>query len=252
MTDGFHGHPCWYELTVPDPVAAGKFYASVIGWSMSKAPMEGFDYFLASSDDAMIAGIVAPQDAGLPASWCLYVAVDDCDTTAQAMVAQGAQLRVPPSDIPGTGRFALLTDPMGADFGLLQPLPGGTGGAFGQKPGQAGWNELTSKDPAAAMAFYARHFGWQPSTAMDMGPVGTYQLFALGGADIGGIMGLSPLGTPGLWLPYFNVTSIDAASDAIPAAGGSVTHGPTEVPGGMWVLQGVDPQGAAFAVTGPR
>ena len=57
---------------------------------------------------------------------------------------------------------------------------------------------------------------------------------------------------PPVWLPYFNVSGIDAAMAAISAQGGAVTHGPMEVPGGGWIIHGTDPQGAYFALTGPR
>ena len=49
-----------------------------------------------------------------------------------------------------------------------------------------------------------------------------------------------------------NVPSIDAAKTRIEQAGGAVTHGPQEVPGPMFIIQGTDPQGAAFALVGGK
>ena len=40
----------------------------------------------------------------------------------------------------------------------------------------------------------------------------------------------------------------DAAVERVNQAGGQVQMGPHEVPGGQWVIQGVDPQGANFAL----
>jgi hypothetical protein len=34
-------------------------------------------------------------------------------------------------------------------------------------------------------------FGWTKADAMDMGPMGTYQLFATGGMAVGGMMGIT-------------------------------------------------------------
>ena len=62
----------------------------------------------------------------------------------------------------------------------------------------------------------------------------------------------SPVPKAPAWLFYFTVADIDAAKTAIDAGGGRVTHGPVEVPGGGYVVQGTDPQGVEFAVTGPR
>ena len=84
-----------------------------------------------------------------------------------------------------------------------------------------------------------------------MGEMGTYRLFAVDGADAGGMMN-SPLSPPCFWLPYFNVDDIDAAHMRLTAGGGSVMHGPVEVPGGGFIIQGKDPQGVMFALTGPR
>ena len=50
------------------------------------------------------------------------------------------------------------------------------------------------------------------------------------------------------WNYYINVDSIDAAKARVEKAGGTVRMGPMEVPGGQWVLQGADPQGAHFAL----
>ena len=54
------------------------------------------------------------------------------------------------------------------------------------------------------------------------------------------------------WLYYFTVPDIDAATAKITELGGTVRMGPMQVPGGSWITQAVDPQGAYFAVTGPR
>lgn len=219
--------------------------------------MEGIDYWLASVEGVMVAGLyLAPTDGGLP-GWCLYVAVDDCDASAAAMQADGAGLIVPPADIPGTGRFAVLRDPLGAVFGILHPLPmadgSAAGGAFDQrKAGHGNWHELMSPDPEAALAFYGKHLGWALDSEVDMGPIGRYRIFQRDGAMLGGIMGLPQPGMPSFWLPYFGCERIDAAVAALKARGATRTHGPQEVPGGAWLTQAVDPQGAAFALVGPR
>jgi predicted enzyme related to lactoylglutathione lyase len=53
-------------------------------------------------------------------------------------------------------------------------------------------------------------------------------------------------------LVYFRVDGIASAAQRIVAAGGQVVHGPVEVPGGGWIVNGLDPEGAMFALTGTR
>jgi predicted enzyme related to lactoylglutathione lyase len=255
-----HGTPCWYELATSagNLGAAETFYGAVLGWTAKDAGMEGVEYHLASVDGEMVAGLmVMPEDAGeMPPFWMIYFAVDDADKAAADIAAAGGRVHRAPADIPGTGRFAVVGDPQGAGFGILQPepMPGqeGAGRAFDQqKAGHGNWNELMSSDPEAAFGFYSGLFGWQKSQAVDMGPMGTYQVFSHDGSDIGGMMGLGNSPVPA-WLPYFGANGVLAAIERITAAGGKLAHGPMEVPGGAFIAVAQDPQGAWFAVVGPK
>lgn len=263
----YHGNPCWYELSTSkgNLDAAGAFYAQILGWTINDAGMEGFTYHLASSDGDMVAGLMEmPEDvANMPPMWMIYFAVDDADAFAKAATAAGGQVHRPPADIPGTGRFAILGDPQGAGFGVLQAdmsqmspediAKADAGGAFNQKKaGHANWNELMTSDPEAGFAFYSGLLGWTLGESMPMGEMGTYQLFRRDGVDIGAVQGLGQAPVPN-WLPYFGVNgSMTATIDAIKAAGGTVHHGPAEVPGPAWIAIAQDPQGAWFGLVGPE
>jgi uncharacterized protein len=88
-----------------------------------------------------------------------------------------------------------------------------------------------------------------------MGPNGVYQLFATGaqGDDAdGGMVLKQPEAPQPHWLYYINVANVDTALARTTAGGGQVLMGPHQVPGGSWIVIGLDPQGAAFAVVGPR
>lgn len=260
----YQGNPCWYELGTGDLGRAGDFYTGIFGWQIADSGMEGFDYRLAKSDGDMVAGMMsnAGQAGDPPPNWLIYFAVDDCDKTAADIRAGGGTILKEPADIPRTGRYAVAADPQGAVFGLLQPdmshmseadrAKAAAGeGAFNQKKaGHGNWNELMSTDPAAAFAFYAGLFGWTRGDAMDMGAMGTYQLFRHKGVDIGAMMGLGDAPVPA-WLPYFGVDgAVTGAVEAIRSAGGTVHHGPMEVPGPAWIAVAQDPQGAWFAIVG--
>jgi predicted enzyme related to lactoylglutathione lyase len=54
------------------------------------------------------------------------------------------------------------------------------------------------------------------------------------------------------WIYYFNVDDIDAAIAKTTAGGGQIVNGPMQVPGGSWMAQAIDPQGAMFAMLGKR
>jgi predicted enzyme related to lactoylglutathione lyase len=257
----FHGKPCWFELTTAPARLedARAFYGQVFGWSVEDAGMPDFTYLLASDGGDKVAGLMQamPECAELPPHWLIYLDVDDCDAAAEKIALLGGRVIKAPADIPGTGRFAVAADPQGAVFGLLQPLPMQPqppveSGAWNQrKEGHGNWIELSSSDPVAGLDFYTELFGWTAGQAMDMGEMGSYQLFAWNGADIGGMMGLGQAPVPS-WLPYFGVNGVDAAIGRIRAAGGEILHGPVEVPGSAFIAVARDPQGAHFALVGPK
>jgi predicted enzyme related to lactoylglutathione lyase len=266
MTKSFHGNPCWYELTTSkgNLRSAQDFYAGIFGWTFEDSGMRDFHYHLARSDSDRVAGFMeAPDnDAEVLPFWMTYFAVDEAGAFVADATALGATLCRAPEDVPGIGCFAVLSDPNGAAFGILQPdmsnlsdagiatAERGDGAFHPTKPGRCNWNELMSADPDAGFAFYARLFGWTKGRAIDMGGMGAYQLFQRDGTDIGGMMGLGKAARAN-WQPYFGVRGhVGDATDAIKASGGRVHQGPIEVPGGMYVAVAQDPQDAWFAVTG--
>ena len=82
--------------------------------------------------------------------------------------------------------------------------------------------------------------------------MGTYQLFAINGEDKGGMMKKPPHIKVATWGYYFNVAALDAALGRVTKGKGKVLNGPMQVPGGSWIAQCVDPQGAHFALVAPK
>lgn len=239
----------WYELMTSDTKAAEAFYTAVVGWT--GAPYEGGDYTVLSASGAGVGGIMAaPQ--GVPPHWIGYIHVDDVDAAAASAEQAGGKVQKPAWDVPGVGRMAAISDPQGAGFMLMTPSSTGQRPAVAPNtPGQIGWHELHTSDWQKAWDFYSGLYGWQKDQAMDMGPMGTYQIFAENGEQRGAMFNSPNVPHP-VWLFYFNVDSITAAQGRLEAAGGKVMNGPHEVPGGGWIVQAQDPQGVMFALVGPK
>ena len=252
-----HGTFIWYELMTSDSKAAEPFYRSVIGWDAKDSGMADHPYTLLSVGPTQVGGLMPIPDAaramGARPCWTGYVAVDDVDVFAARVTAAGGAVHRAGEDIPGVGRFAVVADPYGAVFILFKgrsdqaPTPVALG-----TPGHVGWHELQAGSLDGAFAFYAGLFGWTKAEAVDMGSMGTYQLFATGGTPVGGMMTkMAEVPSP-FWLYYFNVDAIDAAAARTTHGGGQVINGPMEVPGGAWIVQCVDPQGAMFAMVAAK
>src|SRR6202012_3125651 len=120
---------------------------------------------------------------------------------AARVVQAGGAVHRAPADIPQVGRFAVVADPHGAAFVLFKgeppddPRPPLAGDALGN----VGWRELRAGNLDSAFAFYSGLFGWRKTQAMDMGAMGTYQVFAVEGGQSGGMM-TKPAETPA---PYW-------------------------------------------------
>ncbi len=122
-----------------------------------------------------------------------------------------------------------------------------------ETPGLFSWNRgAHAGDREADFAFYSALFGWTKAEAIDMGPAGIYQLFAHNGVAIGGMMTKPDSMPMPFWTYYTNVTSVDATIEKTKANGGEICNGPMQVPGGSWIVQARDPQGAAFNFVGQR
>jgi predicted enzyme related to lactoylglutathione lyase len=114
--------------------------------------------------------------------------------------------------------------------------------------GEFSWHELATTDWEAAWTFYSKLFGWQKADAMDMGEMGTYQMYHRGAHPLGGIFNKPPEMPVSCWVLYVRVPDVAAAVSQVTAMGGKVLMGPMEVPGGDLVAQCSDPQGALFAL----
>jgi predicted enzyme related to lactoylglutathione lyase len=255
----------WYELLTPNLDGARAFYEAVVGLKIQAEPTPGpMDYrMITTPGGGHVGGAMQLSEqmraGGARPGWFGYVGVPDVDAAVEQVKTAGGQVHMPPADIPGAGRIAMIADPQGAPLYVMTPTPPpGAADADSsvfdpQKPGHVAWNELHARDGGAAFDFYAGQFGWEKSDALDMGPMGTYQMFKVSGTDqaVGGMMTSPNMPLP-IWLYYLNVADIDAALAAANANGATGMFGPSPIPGDMFIIQGIDPQGARFAAVGPR
>ncbi|HEX5108429.1 MAG TPA: VOC family protein [Vicinamibacterales bacterium] len=246
------GRPLWYELMTTDMKAAEAFYQKVVGWTT--APFEGtvqpYTMFKRSGD-ATVGGVMTkPSEVKAPPFWAMYVGVPKIEDAAATITRLGGKPHTEIIQIPKVGRMQLMMDPQGAAFYIFEPASTEQRPEAAPEVGEASWHELMTTDAAAAMKFYQQVFGWQPSESMDMGEMGKYQMFNRPHGMIGGMMNKPKemANVPSNWQIYFRVPDVHAAAERIKASGGKILNGPMEVPGGDWVVNAADPQGAAFGL----
>jgi hypothetical protein len=251
-----HGRFVWYELTTTDMKSAKAFYASVVGWGARGASMPGSAYSLFTIGDSPVTGLMnMPEEArrtGVTPRWTGYLGVDDVDAAVERIKQLGGAVYVPPMDVPNISRFSVVADPQMATLALVKGAKTSQAQSVAPgKPGHVGWHELLAADWETAFAFYGELFGWQKADS-HVGVMGAYQEFSAGGETIGGMF-TKPATLPvPFWLYYFNIDDIQAAAKRVEAGGGQIVYGPTEVPGGAWIVHCTDPEGAIFALLDRR
>ncbi len=113
----------WDELMTTDVEAAKGSYGEIFGWSASDTDMgeAGTYTIFQRAGEVSAAGCMATRPGGeVPPQWNTYLATDNVDATVAKATELGASVYVDPTDTPGVGRWAVLADPTGATFGLLQ------------------------------------------------------------------------------------------------------------------------------------
>ena len=113
----------WLELMTTDPARARDFYTKVLGWTTTEKDMgPAGKYTIFSARGEMLGGMMKtpPEAAKAPPSWTPYVQVESLDAAHAKAKELGGKECMPPTPIPGIGRFSVITDPTGAAIGFIQ------------------------------------------------------------------------------------------------------------------------------------
>jgi uncharacterized protein len=245
------GTPSWVDLASPDLPASVSFYRDLFEWEPDDQGPEAGGYTIFRMSGEPVAGAGPLMMEGQPTAWTSYVSVADADAAVAKAKEAGATVFVEPMDVMDVGRMAVFADPTGAAIAIWQPKAH-KGAGIVNEPGALCWNELASRDPSAASAFYRSVFGWDAASS-DVGGM-TYFEWKLGGdRTIGGMMPMPaevPAEIPSYWLPYFAVADCDRAVDRASEGGAVVTVQATDIPAGRFAVLN-DPQGAMFGIIAP-
>ena len=174
------GRFVWYELMTTDVDAARTFYTDVVGWSARDVSAPALPYTLFLPERTRIGEHSctwrdeATRSGALP-RWLGYVQVDDVDAAAGQVMALGGNVYIPPTNISGISRFAIVADAQKAVFALISwTMPWTEPPSALRANGRVDWHELFADDCDRALAFYGDLFGWRKTIA-ESGELGTYQ-----------------------------------------------------------------------------
>jgi uncharacterized protein len=264
------GVPCWIDTNQPDVDAAAAFYSGLFGWEIEDAMPPGSEhpYLMARLRGGDVAGINAIADGARHAvTWDTYIWVASADVTVAKVRDAGGTVRTEPTDVMDAGRTAVFADPEGAVFCVWEPNQH-RGAAVVNEHGSVNFNNLNTRDPEGARAFYGAVFGWGTlpmgggaeawtlpgyGDHLELLTPGTLERMAAMGAPAGFadvVATLTPLaaddsGVPAHWGVTFATDDADATARKAGELGGQVIAPPFDAP---WVRMTMiaDPQGATF------
>lgn len=232
------------DVSVSDTDAAARFYNGLLGWRAgfdTTPEAQGYGQF--HLNGKVVAGIGPRMDPDAPPMWTTYIATDDIDATTARVREAGGEVLVEPTQVLEAGRLAGYRDLEGVFFMAWQPLQH-PGAQLVNEPGAWSWNELNTRDPAAARDFYPKVFGWEH------GGDAFYTEWKIDDKTVAGMMPIPPELPPEVpphWLVYFAVDDVDASVKLARELGGEQAGPFVDSPAGrLAVLH--DPQGAAFAL----
>lgn len=250
------GRFLWFDLETTDPAGAISFYTKLIGWETQTWPGE-MPYTMWTANNAPLGGVMtlSPDSvtAGTLPHWFAHITTPNVDDAVATATRLGGRVITPARDIPSVGRYAILADPQGAVFSAYAP-DSPPPERDGPVPiGDFMWQELNTSDAVGAFDFYRTMFGWEPTSQMDMGKDGIYYMYGRNGEALGGMYTLTASHNRApAWLHYIRVPDVDRSALQIPKLGGTVTLPAMDVPSGSRILQGIDPQGGAFALVSAK
>ena len=117
------GEICWRELATNDLKKATDFYSQLFGWKLEQTTVTPMDYKEIHIDNVAYGGMMDSASWGEnppPSHWTTYIAVVNADETAEKIKANGGSIKHGPFDAPGVGRMAMVSDPSGAPFAIIQ------------------------------------------------------------------------------------------------------------------------------------
>jgi uncharacterized protein len=242
------GTPLWIDLGSPDLPGSARFYSELFGWQAEDQGEQMGHYTMFRQDGKSVAAVAPLMSPQQPTAWSTYISTTNAEETAKEVTDAGGQVVSPPMQIMEEGTMAVCIDPTGAAFGLWQPNRM-TGADLVNVPVSLSWNELSTRDMAAAKTFYTKVFPWT-AKSNPMPDGSEYVEWQIDGKSIGGGMQMGaqmPAQVPPHWLVYFAVANTDNTLKRAQELGAKVMMPAMDIPQGRFGVL-TDPQGAAFAV----
>ena len=247
LEDPIEGDFVWCDLSSRRLDIARQFYHQLFGWHYETlVAADGSDYVMGANAAEPVAGLYTMpekfQKMGMPCFWMSYIAVQSAAQAVAVGAELGGTVELGPLDWGNGSRTALIRDPLGAGFTVVE---GGEFTAHTDAPQHGGmaWNALYVSEANAVVPFYQRLFGWQITPHANQ--AAHYDVANSAGKLISSIHELPTefRGEQEYWAIQFTVDDLAAARETAIGAGGDFKY----MQDGTAFVS--DPDNAAFFLT---
>jgi predicted enzyme related to lactoylglutathione lyase len=117
------GSMCWNELATRDVDEAKRFYSALLGWEFAGVRLPNFEYTVIQAggrDGGGVIPMLGPDWKETPPYWNTYFSIADLDAALATITTTGGKLLFGPREAADAGRFAVVCDPQGAVFTVMQ------------------------------------------------------------------------------------------------------------------------------------
>ena len=243
------GKRIYAELVTPDLAGAKSFYGQLFGWTFQDYEQRDARFTQASLDGEVVAGIYQrPLPDDRRPAWISFISTADLAKTAALATQNGARLLLTPRPLATLGQEAILADPQGAVFGILQS-DSGDPPDFLVPSGDWIWSSLIATDPIAAAAFYRTVFGYDVFDLPEAQDA-RHLILASENYSRASVNPIPPAWTAATprWLNFIRVDDATATSARVTALGGRVVQPPRVDRQGGKIAVMADPAGALFGL----
>lgn len=249
------GKIVWHDLLTNTPAESRKFYSELFGWEFENPGIDlGFgtesSYMLIRYDGKLIGGMVDTNALGKATNisqWVTMMSVVDIDAAAATIADSGGRILTPPQDLKTRGMLAVVEDPAGALFALIQTKDGDPDD---HEPAHNNffWDELWTDDVERSSNFYHHVVGYEREDRPIENTDRSYHLLKKDNKPRAGIMANPFDDVRPVWVNYIRVKDPAAITARVENLGGQILVDAQERDIGGVVAFIAGPSGAGIAL----
>lgn len=242
------GQVIWREIVTTSPEQTSFFYSNVFGWKFTKIDN---DYSLITYQGTPIAGLSKVPQNSNSNYWLPAISSENIDESISSATSAGAQILIDKTTLDGRGNYAVIQDPQGGIFSILNTVNGDPS-PLPQKDGNWVWQEIWTQDIAKSKVFYQQIGNYKEGHDSFNNREATYPYFTVNGTPAFGFLRKPNDKIATTWVTYIKVDDIKSTAEKIIRFGGKVLMIQNETVKNSSLAIVMDPTGAGFVIQESR